>query len=122
MLLGLSYLLPLLKATDALIKFAQGKDVFIYDFVVAVKIYLANLYMMYFDPSSNYQWEHLQVFSNVVENNFATIIQDRVTNINNGMETLAFHMVGHNYVTHIFNPLIKVKQHVCKVVFETHIM
>jgi len=53
MLLSLSYLLPLLKATNALIKFAQGKDVFIYDFVVAVKIYLANLYM-YSDPSSNY--------------------------------------------------------------------
>jgi hypothetical protein len=42
MLLGLSYLLPLLKAMDALIKFAQGKDVFIYDFVAAIKIYLEN--------------------------------------------------------------------------------
>jgi hypothetical protein len=58
----------------------------------------------------------------VVENNFATIIQDWVININNGMETLAFHMVGHSYVTHIFNPFIKVKQHVCKVVFEARIM
>jgi hypothetical protein len=41
-------------AMDVLIKFAHGKDVFIYNFVVVIKIHLANFYMMYFDPSSNY--------------------------------------------------------------------
>jgi hypothetical protein len=34
---------------NALIKFAQGRDVFIYDFVAVVKFYLADLYMMYYD-------------------------------------------------------------------------
>jgi hypothetical protein len=33
MLLGLSYLLPLLEVVNALIKFAQGQGIFIYDFV-----------------------------------------------------------------------------------------
>jgi hypothetical protein len=50
MLLGL---LPLLKVVNALIKFAQGKDVFIYGFVAIVEIYQAKLYMMYSNPSNN---------------------------------------------------------------------
>jgi hypothetical protein len=39
---------------NAFIKFAQRRDNFICDFVAAVKIYHANLYMMYLDPSNNY--------------------------------------------------------------------
>jgi uncharacterized membrane protein len=54
MLLGLSCLLPLLEVVNALIKFAQGRDVFIYDFVATIKICQIYLYMMYLDPSSNY--------------------------------------------------------------------
>ncbi len=53
MLLGLFCLLPLLEAVNALIKFAQGKDIFIYDFVAVVEIYQAKLYMMYSNPSNN---------------------------------------------------------------------
>ncbi len=53
MLLGLFCLLPLLEAINALIKFAQGRDIFIYDFVEVVKIYQAKLYMMYSNPSNN---------------------------------------------------------------------
>ncbi len=49
------------------------------------------------------------MFLDVVENSSATITQDWVTDLNNGMGTLAFHMASHNYATHIFNPLIGVK-------------
>jgi hypothetical protein len=56
----------------------------------------------------------------VVENSFVIITQDWVINFN--METLVFHMVGHNYSTCIFNPIVGVNQHVCKDVFETSIM
>jgi hypothetical protein len=38
MLLSLSCLLPFLEAMNVLIKFAHGKDVFIYDFVATIKI------------------------------------------------------------------------------------
>jgi len=54
MLLGLFCLLPLLEAVHALIKFAQGKDIFICDFVATIKICQVNLCMMYSYPSSNY--------------------------------------------------------------------
>jgi len=67
MLLGLSCLLPLLEAMNALIKFAQEKDVFICNFVAVVKIYQTNFYMMYSYSSNNYQHEHFQVFLNVVK-------------------------------------------------------
>jgi len=46
---------------------------------------------------TNYQHEHFEVFCYVVDNNFATITQDWVTNLNTRMKTFAFHMVGHSY-------------------------
>jgi hypothetical protein len=57
-----------------------------------------------------------------VENSFVIITLDWVMNLNIGMETLAFHMVGHNYSTCIFNPIVGTNQHVCKDVFETSTM
>jgi hypothetical protein len=38
------------------------------------------------------------------------------------METLDFRMVGHSYADHIFNPLTRAKQPMCKAIFETSIM
>jgi hypothetical protein len=61
---------------------------------------------MYSHPSSNYQHEHFEVFSYVVENSFATITQDWVIDFNNGMETLDFRMANHSNASHIFNMLI----------------
>ncbi len=53
-MLGLFCLLPLLEAMNALIKFAQRRDIFICEVVVAIMIYQTNLYMMYSYPSNNY--------------------------------------------------------------------
>jgi hypothetical protein len=53
-MLSLSCLLPLLEVMNALIKFAQGADVFIYDSMATIKIFQANIYMMYSDPLNNY--------------------------------------------------------------------
>ncbi len=85
--------------------------------MVTVKIYQVDLYIMYSDPSTNYQHDHFQVFSDVVENISTTITKDWVIDLNNGMETLIFCMVSHSYATHIFNMLIGTKQHVCKAIF-----
>ncbi len=43
MLLGLFCLLPLLEVVNALIKYVQGRDVFICDFVATIKICQTNL-------------------------------------------------------------------------------
>jgi hypothetical protein len=72
MLMDLSCFLSLLEVVNALIKFVHGRDVFICDFVVIVKVCQSHLFMMYLDPMNNYTSEHFQVFSNVVENNSTT--------------------------------------------------
>ncbi len=62
------------------------------------------------------------MFLDVVRNSFATIIHDWVIDLNNGTETLTFHMANHSYETHIFNLLIRANQPICKAIFETSIM
>jgi hypothetical protein len=57
-ILGFFCLLPLLEVMNALIKFAQKRDIFSCDFVAIVKIYQTNLYMIYLDPSNNFLYEH----------------------------------------------------------------
>jgi len=49
-LMGLSYFMPLLEAVNVLIKFAQGGDVFICDFVTFIKICQTKFYMVYSNP------------------------------------------------------------------------
>jgi hypothetical protein len=72
MLMDLSCFLPLLEIINVLSKFVHGRDVFICDFVVIVKVFQSYLFMMYLDPINNHTHEHFQVFSNVVENNSTT--------------------------------------------------
>jgi len=68
----MSYLVPLLETMNVLSNL-HGEGTFICDFVMVVKIYKSYIYMMYSNPSSNYQHEHFEMFSDTVENNFATI-------------------------------------------------
>jgi hypothetical protein len=49
-LLALYYLLPLLECINAFMKFSQGRDVFISNFMVVMKIYQIDLFMMYINP------------------------------------------------------------------------
>jgi hypothetical protein len=51
-----------MESINALIKISQGKDVFIVDFVVVVKICQVKFFMIYINPMTNYQREHFQVF------------------------------------------------------------
>ncbi len=46
-ILGLPYMFPLFECVYALIKVAQGRDVFVCDFVEFVKIAQQELYMLY---------------------------------------------------------------------------
>jgi hypothetical protein len=57
-LLALPCILPMLEAVQSLIKFAQAGNVFISDFIAAVKICQAELYMIYCDSASSFQPLH----------------------------------------------------------------
>jgi hypothetical protein len=99
-LLALPCLMPLLDCVNSLMKFAQSSDVFVSDFVAAVKICQADLFMMYVDPSSSFQKLHFQQFSDIVEDYSYTIMQEWVTNLNDGCESLAFRIGEHTYSAH----------------------
>jgi hypothetical protein len=58
-LLALPCLMPLLDCVNTLMKFSQSSDVFINDYIAVVKIYQADLYMMYVDPTTSFQKLHL---------------------------------------------------------------
>lgn len=51
-LLGMCALLPLLEAIDTLVNFAPKRDVYICDFLAAVKVSQASLYWMYEDKGT----------------------------------------------------------------------
>jgi hypothetical protein len=100
-LLALSCILPLLEAVQSFIKFAQVGNVFISDFIAAVKICQADLYMMYCDSATSFQGLHFQLFTDVVNDHSYSISQEWVTNLNNGAESLGFRIHGHTYSAHM---------------------
>jgi hypothetical protein len=76
LLCDIKTLLALSCVLNSLIKFAQGRDVFILNLVVTLKICQVDLFFMYIDFMSNYQHKYFQVFSDAVKNIFTTITQD----------------------------------------------
>jgi hypothetical protein len=72
MLLVLPCVLPLLECVNELMKFAQSRDVFIFDYIAAVKICQADLYMMYMDSETSFKKQHFQMFCDVVEDHSFT--------------------------------------------------
>jgi hypothetical protein len=62
-----------LESVNSLMKLAQARDVFICDYVVAVKIYQEKLYMMYCDANTSFQQQHFPMFMDVVNNHSYTI-------------------------------------------------
>jgi hypothetical protein len=108
-LLALPCLMALLDCMNSLMKFAQSVDVFISDYVAAVKIYQADLYMMYVDPISSFQKLHFQHFCDIVEDHSYTITQEWVTDLNDGCESLAFRIGEHTYPAHSLCPLTRKK-------------
>ncbi len=53
-ILGLPCVLPMLESINALMKFVQTRDVFVCDYIITIKIYQANLYKMYNDPTTSF--------------------------------------------------------------------
>lgn len=51
-LLGLSGLLPLLRCVQSLMKFAQGRDLFVCDYVAAIQVCMAEITAFYVDDTT----------------------------------------------------------------------
>jgi hypothetical protein len=62
-LLGLCAIQPLLEAVDTLCVFAQQRDIFVSDFVTALKVCEGQLYTMYVDKGTCYGKDELWAFT-----------------------------------------------------------
>jgi len=54
-ILGLTYVLPMMEVVQTLSKMAQAKDTFVYDFVTSITLCTTNLYSWCIDPLKRYE-------------------------------------------------------------------
>ena len=85
---------------NCLMKFVQSNFVFVSDYVAAVKICQAELYMMYSDCDMTWLKSHFEMFHDIINDHFYTITQEWVTDLNMGSQTLAFQIGDHTYLVH----------------------
>jgi hypothetical protein len=103
-LLALPCLMPMLELVNQLIEFAQSRSVFVTDYMNAVKMWQAEIFMMYVDPDASFSPTHFPLFNDIVTDHSYTISQEWVTDLNNGSETLGFRIANHTYSTHQLGP------------------
>jgi hypothetical protein len=94
-LLALPSLLPLLESVNSLITFSQSRNVFVFDYVAAIKICQAELYEMYVDSTSSFMGGKFQLLNGILADHSCTISQEWQVDLNDGSESLSFGMVGH---------------------------
>jgi hypothetical protein len=99
-LLALPCLMPLLESLNQLIEFAQSRSMFVTDYINVVKMWQAEIFMMYYDPDASFSPVHVLLFNDIVTDHSYTISQEWVTDLNNGSQTLAFRIANHTYTTH----------------------
>jgi len=97
---ALPCLMPLLDSVNSLMKFSQSNHVFVSDYIAAVKICQSELYMMYSDNDTAWQKHHFEMFHDLLHDRSYSISQEWVTDLNTGVETLAFRIGGHTYPAH----------------------
>jgi hypothetical protein len=90
----------MLESVNQLIKFAQSRSVFVTDYINAVKMWQAKIFMMYCNPDASFSPAHFPLFNDIMTDHSYTIGQEWVTDLNNGSETLAFQIANHMYTSH----------------------
>jgi hypothetical protein len=90
--LGLVCILPLLESVHALIKFAQSKNVFVCDLVVAIKDCQGDVYNMYCDPTSKFITNSFWAFKSLLELKHENIHMHRIVDVKFGIPHLAFEL------------------------------
>ncbi len=93
-LLGLNAMMQLLKAIHFLIKFAQLRDVFVYDFMVIVKIYERDVCRMFCDSQSSFEGDVLINFKVLINIAHDNINLCWIIDLNACIDHLAFKFVG----------------------------
>lgn len=89
-MLGMCALLPLLEAIDSLVTFAQKRDVYICDFVAAVKVCQASLYRMYEDKATSFSTDEFWSLNNLLDCSHEQIHIKWLTDLNDNSAVLCF--------------------------------
>jgi hypothetical protein len=93
-LLGLTAIQPLLEAINALCVFAQQSDVFICDFVGALKVCEGQLYTMYVDRGTCFSKDDFWAFTSLLDCSHETIHLKWVADLNHSEEAQLAFVVG----------------------------
>jgi len=83
-------LLPLLESIDTLVNFAQKRDVYICDFVAAVKVCQGDLHRMYEDYGTAFNCDEFWSFKNLLECSHEQIHIKWITDLNDDSAMLTF--------------------------------
>ena len=88
--LGMAALLPLLEAVDNLITFAQKRDVYICDFVAALKVCQGQLYSLYEDQATRFSTDEFWAYKNLLDCSHEHVHWKWITDLNDNTSQLAF--------------------------------
>jgi len=90
-LLGMTAIMPLLEALDILVTFAQKRDVYVCDFVAALKIAEGQLYTLFnIDKATSYATDEFWAMKNIIECSHSQIHMQWMSNMNDHSAELVF--------------------------------
>jgi hypothetical protein len=115
-LMGMFAILPLLEAIDALVCFAQSRNVFICDFIAALERCRGQLFTLYGNESTKFKRDDFHSFNMLLQLNHESIMLKWDANLNLPEEQLVFVFGDHEvpamhkgrFMTHeIFADLVR---------------
>lgn len=101
--LAIAAINPLLSHVNSLIKAAQARDMFVCDYVEAVRMCQADILRDYVDPETRFDKLYFQHFCDIIEDYTHTVSHQWMTDLNTGSETLSFRIGDHPYAMHWVN-------------------
>jgi hypothetical protein len=107
-ILGLTYVLPMMEVVQTLSKMAQAKDTFVYDFVTSIRLCTTNLYSWCIDPLKRYGQPQFQTFNNLVHHIYDALHMVWWMELVNQVEYATFKFHIHLYMLHKKNSTMSV--------------
>jgi hypothetical protein len=93
-LFGLNVMRPMLKAIHSLIKFAQLRDVFVYNFITTIKVGEGDVYRLFYDRQSSFEGNVFNYFITLINSVHKNINLCWITDMNTKIDHLAFEFDG----------------------------
>jgi hypothetical protein len=111
--IALTCFLPLLETVHYLVKFSQQRDIFICDYLGAVKVCQGQLYTLYSDPQTSFRSDAFREMTDLLGCRHGTISmvwETSVLDLNESGEHLAFNCGQHTYPATILDTLGRPQQ------------